>query len=154
MKFLVAQNGVENYRCDDYPKLRKDEVCFFIDPDESEKDLQKRLKKGQVHTAATAAEWAKQKNNDSDNNDAGGSIGYALFTTGKIPVNANRMLLPNKPIGALVLNLAMVYDSTGVVTYYDGVTVAQINGQSYAQLNEPEPVTGWGVMSYLIKEAV
>lgn len=76
---------------------------------------------------------------------------YALFTTDKIAIDNNRLLLPHQPRGALLFNLALVYDGEDVVTEYDGVTVLSENGLFYAAFNEPTPVIGRGVVSYLIQ---
>lgn len=77
---------------------------------------------------------------------------YALFTTEKMVVEHNRLRLPHEPCGALLFNMALVYDAEGVVTEYDGIGVVTENDQFYAVFNEPEPVIGRGVVSYLIKE--
>lgn len=81
----------------------------------------------------------------------GGRAFYALFTTEKTVVEDNRLLLPHEPCGALLFNTALVYDAEGVVMEYDGVTVLTENNRFYAVFNEPEPVIGRGVVSYLIK---
>lgn len=76
---------------------------------------------------------------------------YVLFTTDKIVIDNNKMLLPQPPLGALLFNMALVYDADQVVTEYDGVTVQSENGLFYAVFNEPAPVVGVGVVSYLIQ---
>lgn len=81
----------------------------------------------------------------------GGGFTYALFTTAKIVIENNRMLLPTEPNGAMLFNMALVYDANSVVTEYDGITVTSSDGQFYACFNEPNAVTGSGVVSYLIK---
>jgi hypothetical protein len=79
---------------------------------------------------------------------------FLLYTTPKTLVEANRILLPHKPHGALLFNMALVYDADGVVLEYEGITVLNETGQYYACFNEPVAVTGWAVVSYLIQEGV
>lgn len=81
----------------------------------------------------------------------GGGFAYALFTTAKIVIENNRMLLPSEPNGAMLFNMALVYDADSAVTEYDGITVTSSGGQHYACFNETNAVVGFGVVSYLTK---
>jgi hypothetical protein len=72
-----------------------------------------------------------------------------LFTTEKILIESCKMLLPNKPDGALVLNIAMVYDADNVAEIYDANAIEE-DGKFYAYFGECEEVNGChGVVSYL-----
>lgn len=75
-----------------------------------------------------------------------------LITTDKILITDNRMLLPSQPDGALVFNMAMVYDNDDVVTPCDGMTIEQSGSRFYARFTDAdaEIVNGQrGVVSYL-----
>jgi hypothetical protein len=76
---------------------------------------------------------------------------YGIFTTEKIAIINNQILLPSEPQGMIVHGVMIVYDNNGVITEYDSVSVSSSNGKYYASLNELYDVNGHGVVSYLAK---
>jgi hypothetical protein len=81
------------------------------------------------------------------------SANFSLVTTPKTEIIDNKILLPSKPEGAILLNLMMVYDDENTIAEYDGVYVLidVANSRYYAQLNEPSTIIGSGVVSYLTR---
>ncbi|MGB4497891.1 MAG: hypothetical protein WBI40_04265 [Methylococcaceae bacterium] len=74
-----------------------------------------------------------------------------LFTTEKILIANCKMLLPSKPDGHLVFNLAMIYNDNNVAEIH-GASVLEENGKFYAHFGENEKVNGhFGVVSYLMQ---
>lgn len=78
-----------------------------------------------------------------------------LFTTEKIEIINNRMLLPSKPDGALVFNMALIYDEVEGNEFFDNVMVVKIDDEFYAQFrSEITGINGkYGVVSYMSQTA-
>jgi hypothetical protein len=74
-----------------------------------------------------------------------------LFTTPKIEIINNKILLPRRPDGDIVLGVMLVYGEDNEVTEYDGVTVSHDTFICHAELNEDHVVTGSGVVTYLTR---
>ena len=74
----------------------------------------------------------------------------SLVTTSKIEILNNRILLPSQPFG-LASTIMLVYELSGNIVEYDGITVLQESNLFYACLNEPDVIEGHGVVSYLTK---
>lgn len=70
-----------------------------------------------------------------------------LFTTPKIPLVGNSILLPRVPVGDILRNEGVVYSSDGIGDNYSGVSVIATNGHFYAQFEDD--VEGFAVVSYL-----
>ena len=81
------------------------------------------------------------------------STHFSLVTTPKTQIIDNKILLPSKPEGAILLNMMMIYDDENTVAEYDGVSILidVANNRYYGQLNEPEAIVGKGVVSYLTR---
>jgi hypothetical protein len=81
------------------------------------------------------------------------SANFSLVTTPETEIIDNKILLPSKPEGAILLNMMMVFDDENTIAEYDGVSVLidVANSRYYAQLNEPEAIVGKGVASYLTR---
>ena len=60
------------------------------------------------------------------------SAGYTLFVTPKIEIFDNKILLPSKPEGAMVINMAFVYDEKGVDNIFKKMTVEHLDTQFFA----------------------
>jgi hypothetical protein len=72
-----------------------------------------------------------------------------LVTTPPTAIRHNRFILPYKPSGGIVLGLALVYSETGEVAQHTNITISEISGSYYAYFNDPTPVLGTGIVSYL-----
>jgi hypothetical protein len=73
-----------------------------------------------------------------------------VVTTQPTTIKDNRFVLPSTPQGTIILGLAIVSaPETGSTELYTNITVSEISGNFYACFNEPAPVLGTGVVSYL-----
>ena len=79
----------------------------------------------------------------------GGLSKYKLVTIDSTSIINNKVLLPSKPEGDLLLGIMMVFDASGDAWEYGEVVVSYVGGSYYAQLQEPEDIFGVGVVSYL-----
>jgi hypothetical protein len=84
-------------------------------------------------------------------NETDANTTYSLYTTPRTALIDNRILLAAEPSGMLTSTM-MVYDSNGIITEYDGVTIVKIGLEFFAQLNESYNVTGDGVISFLVRQ--
>lgn len=78
--------------------------------------------------------------------------GYKLFTTQKVEIIDNKILLPSKPEGDLLFNMMFVYDENAVAEIYQ-CAVLSTDTSNFAQITTDEIVTGFGMVSYLTKIA-
>ena len=76
-----------------------------------------------------------------------------VITTNPIPIIDNKMLLPTKPCGDILLGIALVYGLLGIEEY-NNITILELSGAFYACFNEPSLVEGSGVVSYLTASGV
>lgn len=77
-----------------------------------------------------------------------------LYTTPKIEIVNNKILLPSRPEGDVLFNMMQVYDIDDSLTEYNEVTVLNDTYKSYAILNEPDAISGYGVVTYLTRPLV
>jgi hypothetical protein len=90
------------------------------------------------------------ENFDPNRASGGGGLSrYKLVTISPTSIINNKVLLPSKPEGDLLLGLMMVFDNNGDAWEYGDVEVVFVNNRYYAQLQEPEDILGTGVVSYL-----
>lgn len=77
----------------------------------------------------------------------------ALFTTPKIELINNRMLLPSVPIGDFFLNMMLFFENFDNSNFelLHGVAVQEENGNYYAAIDSIEKFEGYGKVSYLTK---
>ena len=77
---------------------------------------------------------------------------FTLITTNRIPILNNKILLPSVPLGDILYKRMNVYALNNVMVEYTGITILKIQNVIYACLNENSDISGFGEVSYLIKD--
>jgi hypothetical protein len=97
---------------------------------------------------------------DGGGSGSGSGGNYRQLTTPKIPIIDNKIALPSIPAGDITHNVMLVYNDVldpdtnamvTLVTEYDGITVVHDTSGTHAMLNETETISGYGVVSYLMR---